>query len=324
MSVRRPLFAPCAPYHEGFLQVSSLHRIYYQEAGNPRGKPALVLHGGPGGAIGEAMRRMHDPEAYRIILFDQRGCGRSTPYAEIAENTTWDLLADIEALRVHLGIGRWQVVGGSWGSTLGLTYAVRHPEAVTELILRGIFLMSDAELGWFYQSGASLIHPEAFEAFVAPIPPAERDDLLGAYHRRLFGGTPEEQLICARAWARWEGATLSLLPDPARAEAFEEPETAVALARLEAHYFVNRGFFPKPDWLLGQVARLAGLPVTLVQGRYDMVTPMIGAHRLARALPQAELIVVPDAGHAGSEPGIIDAMVATTERHSPRAPMPGG
>ncbi|WP_116134481.1 prolyl aminopeptidase [Tropicimonas sp. IMCC34043] len=318
MTERRGLFPPCDPYREGWLRVSDRHRIYYQEAGNPDGKPALILHGGPGGSIADYMRRLHDPAAYRIVLFDQRGCGRSEPHAGIADNTTWHLVADIEALRRLLGIERWQVMGGSWGSTLGLAYAESHPEAVSELILRGIFLMSEEELRWFYQSGASLILPEVFAAFAAPIPPAERGDMLAAYHRRLFGPDPEERLTCARAWSRWEGAALSLLPDPAREDDFETPEVAVALARLECHYFVNRGFFPEADWLLKQAPRLSGIPVRLVQGRYDLVTPMIGAHRLARALPHAVLRVVPDAGHSGTEPGIIDAVVRATEDLSPR------
>lgn len=313
---RRDLYPPIEPYDAGFLQVSALHRIYYEQCGNPHGKPALVLHGGPGGAISPYLRQNHDPEHYRIVLFDQRGCGRSTPYAELTDNTTWDLVSDIEALRKHLAIERWQVVGGSWGSTLALVYTAAHREKVTELILRGIFAARTAEIAWFYQSGASFLYPEAFERYLAPIPASERDDMLTAYHRRLTGSDKAAQIEAAKAWSAWEGAALSLIPDPAREDEFAETETAVALARLECHYFVHRGFFPDDGWLLDQARTFQDLPGEIIQGRYDLVTPMQTAHDLAQRWPTATFTIVPDSGHSGKEPGIVDAMVRATDRYA--------
>lgn len=310
---RRPLFPAIAPYATGRLRVSALHELNYEECGNPKGKPVVVLHGGPGGGISPFQRRGHDPKKYRIVLFDQRGCGQSTPHACLEENTTWDLVADMEALRRHLGIERWQVVGGSWGSTLALAYAATHPERVTEMILRGIFLLTRAEVQWFYQSGASYIFPEAFAEFVAPIPEAERGDLLGAYHRRLTGKDRAQQLACAKAWSRWEGATISLLPDPNREADFSLDRFALAFAGIECHYFAHRGFFEEDGWLLKQVERFRHIPTVIIQGRYDMVTPMHAAHALAQAFPDVKLVVVPDAGHTGTEPGIADAMVRATD-----------
>ena len=236
---RRPLYPPIEPYRTGRLRVSDLHEIHYEECGNPQGIPALVLHGGPGGGISGFLRQGHDPARYRIVLFDQRGCGRSTPRAELTDNTTWHLVGDIEALRQHLGIARWQVVGGSWGSTLALAYAVTHPDRVTGLVLRGIFLLTRAELRWFYQEGASHVLPEAFEAYQAPIPPEERGDMIAAYHRRLTGGDARIRQICARAWTLWEGHALALRPDPARLAEFADDGFAAAFAALECHYFVN-------------------------------------------------------------------------------------
>ncbi|MGX5666752.1 prolyl aminopeptidase [Rhizobium daejeonense] len=313
-TTRRGLYPVIEPFDSGFLQVSPLHRIYYEQCGNPDGKPALVLHGGPGGGISPFLRRGHDPERYRIILFDQRGCGQSTPYAELADNTTWDLVADIETLRQHLGIERWQVVGGSWGSTLALAYAITHRLRVTELIVRGIFAVRTAEVRWFYQSGASFLYPDAFDRYLAPIPETERDDLLAAYYQRLTGGDAAGQLEAAKAWSAWEGAALSLIPDPEREASFAEEETAVALARLECHYFVNGGFFVHDGWLLDQASGLEGLPGEIIQGRYDLVTPMQTAHDLAKRWPDATFTIVPDAGHSGVEPGIADAMVRATDR----------
>lgn len=313
-TARRSLYPVIEPYDTGFLQVSPLHRIHYEQCGNPNGKPALVLHGGPGGAISPFLRQGHDPERYRLILFDQRGCGKSTPYAELTDNTTWDLVADIEELRQHLGIDRWQVVGGSWGSTLALAYAVTHRAHVTELIVRGIFAARASEIGWFYQSGASFLYPDAFDRYLAPIPQAERNDLLAAYHRRLTGDDVVAQMEAAKTWSAWEGAALSLIPDPEREASFAEEETAVALARLECHYFVNGGFFTHDGWLLDQAVALAGLPGEIIQGRYDLVTPMQTAHDLAKRWPDAAFTIVPDAGHSGVEPGIADAMVRATDR----------
>lgn len=313
---RRSLYPPIEPYDAGFLQVSPLHRIYYEQCGNPKGKPALVLHGGPGGGISSHLRQNHDPERYRIVLFDQRGCGRSTPYAELSENTTWDLISDIEALRTHLDIEKWQVAGGSWGSTLALAYTATHRQKVTELIVRGIFAASTAEIHWFYQSGASFLYPEAFERYLAPIPFNERDDLLKAYYRRLTVGDATSQLEAAKAWSAWEGAALSLIPDPVREGEFADPETAVALARLECHYFLHRGFFPDDGWLFDQAEAFQDLPGEIIQGRYDLVTPIRTAHELARRWPAATFTIVPDAGHSGQEPGIADAMVRATDRYT--------
>lgn len=295
------------------MRVSDLHELHFEECGNPAGIPALVLHGGPGGGISPFLRQGHDPARYRIILFDQRGCGQSTPAACLTDNTTWHLVADIDALRQHLGIDRWQVVGGSWGSTLALAYAVTHPDRVTGLVLRGIFLLTQAELRWFYQDGASHILPEAFAAYQEPIPPDERQDMIAAYHRRLTGDDPAVRQTCARAWSIWEGSALSLIPDPARIAGFAEDAFAAAFAALECHYFMHRGFFAQDGWLLTQAHRLRGIPGVIIHGRYDIITPMSSAWQLAQAYPDVTLCVVADAGHTGTEPGIADAMVRATD-----------
>ena len=274
----------------------------------------MVLHGGPGGGITPFLRQMHDPSHYRIILFDQRGCGQSTPHAELAENTTWDLVADMERLRQHLGIDRWQVAGGSWGSTLALAYAETHPERVTGLVVRGIFTVRRSEIEWFYQRGADALFPDVWETYVAPIPEAERHDLIAAYHRRLTGADPAAQLACARAWSQWEGATLSLLPDPRRVSEFGADRFALAFARIECHYFQNRGFFARDGQLIDDAQRLKGIPGVIIQGRYDVVTPMVTAWDLHKAWPEAEFVVVPDAGHTATEPGIADAVIRATDR----------
>ncbi len=269
----------------------------------------MFLHGGPGGGTGPNMRRFFDPAHYRIVLFDQRGCGRSTPRAELAGNTTWDLVADIERLREHLGIGRWIVFGGSWGSTLGLAYAERHPERVRALVLRGIFLLRRFELEWFYQSGASLVFPDLWEDFLAPIPAVERGDLISAYHRRLTAADPAVRLEAARAWARWEARTSFLRGNPDYVASFDDDAHALEFARIEAHYFVHGGFFETEDQLLRDAHRLAGIPGVIVHGRYDLVCPLRSAWDLKRAWPQAELRIVPDAGHSAFEPGNAAALV---------------
>ncbi|MGL4592487.1 MAG: prolyl aminopeptidase [Aestuariivirga sp.] len=314
MSQRRSFYPEIQPFQRGRLKVSALHEIYFEQCGNPRGQPAVVLHGGPGGGITPFLRQMHDPSHYRIILFDQRGCGQSTPHAELAENTTWDLVADMERLRQHLGIDRWQVAGGSWGSTLALAYAETHPERVTELVVRGIFTVRRSEIEWFYQCGADALFPDVWETYVAPIPEAERHDLIAAYHRRLTGADPAAQLACARAWSQWEGATLSLLPDPRRVSEFGADRFALAFARIECHYFQNRGFFARDGQLIDDADRLKGIPGVIIQGRYDVVTPMVTAWDLHKAWPEAEFVVVPDAGHTATEPGIADAVISATER----------
>ena len=314
MIQRQTFYPDLQPFDEGRLRVSSLHEIHYEQCGNPAGKPVVVLHGGPGGGISPFLRRMHDPEAYRIILFDQRGCGRSTPHAELRENTTWELVEDIETLRRHLNIQKWQVVGGSWGSTLALAYTETHPERVTELIVRGIFTIREREIRWFYQQGADALFPDHWEGFIAPIPPAERHDLVSAYYRRLTGDDPVEQMRCARAWSQWEGATLSLLPDEKRVAEFGQDHFAIAFARIECHYFINKGFLREDGQLLADAHRLKGIPGAIIQGRYDVVTPSMTAWDLHKAWPEAEFVMVPDAGHTASEPGLAAALVRATDQ----------
>lgn len=302
-------------FDAGFLPVSGGHTIAYWQYGNPQGAPAVYLHGGPGAGSNPATAGLFDPTRYRIVLFDQRGCGKSTPHASIENNTTWDLVADTERLREHLGIGKWLVCGGSWGSALALAYAQTHPAAVTALVLRGIFTLRRAELLWFYQEGASWIFPDLWEGFLAPIPPDERGDLLHAYHRRLTGSDRAAQLAAAKAWSRWEGQTLSLAPDNVREEEFAQDDFALAFARIENHYFVNGGFFDADGQLIARANILKDIPTTIVQGRYDIVTPMQTAWALARAMPHARLRVIGDAGHAVSEPGIITAITQATDSY---------
>lgn len=302
------------PYRTGRLRVSDLHELYFEESGNPAGKPVVFLHGGPGGGTDGKQRRFFDPGKYRIVLFDQRGCGKSTPYASLEANTTWDLVADMEKLREHLGIPKWQVFGGSWGSTLALAYAETHPERVTELVLRGIFLLRRKEIEWFYQSGASILYPDAWEPYLAHIPEAERDDLVAAYNRRLTSDDPAVRLAAAKVWSTWEGATSKLIPDASFTGHYEEDEFALAFARIESHYFTNRGFFEVDDQLLRDVGRIRHIPGVIVQGRYDVVCPIDSAWALHRAWPEADLIVTPDAGHSAFEPANSRALVAATDR----------
>ena len=313
---RHGLYPPIESFREGRLRVSGRHEIHYEECGNRRGKPVLIVHGGPGGGCNPTMRRFHDPSRYRIILFDQRGCGRSVPHASLDDNTTWHLVDDMERLRAHLGVERWQLMGGSWGSTLALAYAQRHPGRVIDMVLRGIFLLRRAELEWFYQEGCSWLFPDAFEAYCKPIPPAERGDMIQAYYRRLTDPDLEVQLEAARAWSVWEGTTLSLQQDPERIKLFSADQYAIAFARIECHYFANRGFFARDDELLAGAHRLADIPGIIVHGRYDVVTPLKSAFDLKRMWPQAELRIVPDAGHAMTEPGIIHELVAATRKLS--------
>ena len=318
MPSRRALYSEIEPYNTGMLQVSPLHRVYFEESGNPHGKPVVFLHGGPGGGTDPKQRRFFDPDAYRIVLVDQRGCGKSTPHAELRENTTWDLVADLEKLRAHLGIERWQVFGGSWGSTLALAYGETHPKRVSELVLRGIFLLRRSELLWFYQDGASALFPDAWEHFLAPIPAAERGDLMKAYHRRLTGDDPAARLEAARAWSVWEASTSFLLQRPDFIANAAGDDFALAFARIEAHYFVHRGFLEREQQLLENVGRLRHIPSVIVQGRYDVVCPMASAWQLHRAWPEAELVIVPDAGHSAFEPGILEALIAATDRFALR------
>lgn len=309
---RSSLYPATEPFNEGFLDSGDGHAIYFAECGNPAGAPALIVHGGPGGGCNPTMRRFHDPRHYRIVLFDQRGCGRSLPHAAIENNTTWHLVEDMERLRQQLGIERWQLFGGSWGSTLSLAYAETHPDRVSSLVLRGIFLLRRSELAWFYQEGASRLYPEAWDAFVRLIPEDERGDMIGAYHRRLIHPDPEVHMPAAEAWSVWEGTTLSLIEDSARIRAFANPGYALAFARIESHYFVNGGFFAEDGVLLKQAHRLVGLPGVIVHGRYDVVTPVRSAWDLKKVWPAAELRIVPDAGHAMTEPGIVHELIRAT------------
>jgi len=310
----RELFPETKPLQQGMLKVAKLHTIHYEEFGNPRGKPICFLHGGPGGGIDPVYHRYFDPKKWRIVLHDQRGCGKSTPFSELRENTTWDLVADVERLRAHLGIERWVVFGGSWGSTLSLAYAETHPERVKALVLRGIFLLRKSELLWFYQEGASQLFPDMWEEFLRPIPPRERRDMMAAYYKRLTSADKRVRLGAARAWSIWEGSTSKLFFDPELVKKFAGGKFADAFARIEAHYFVNDGFLKRDDQLLRDVKRIRRIPGVIVQGRYDVVCPMRSAWDLHRAWPEAKLVVVPDSGHSMSEPGIRSALIEETER----------
>jgi len=314
MAETRQLYPPIEPFNAGHLQVSDLHRVYFEECGNPEGKPAIFIHGGPGGGCDADHRRLFDPARYRIVLFDQRGCGRSTPHAELRENTTWDLVADMESLRRHLGVETWMLFGGSWGSTLALSYAVRHPERVTEMVLRGIFLLREEEIAWFYQDGAGRFFPEAWARYLEPIPAAERGNLVEAYYARLTSDDDDVRRTAARAWSVWEASTSSLLVNPARIAEAEGDRFAEAFARIECHYFINEGFFERDGYLLQQVECYKRVPAVIVQGRYDMVCPVKSAWELAQAWPNAELVIAEDAGHAYSERATLDALLSATDR----------
>jgi proline iminopeptidase len=316
---RRQLYPRYDARRTGRLRVSDLHDIYWEESGNPNGVPVVALHGGPGGGSSPEMRRFFDPDKYRVFLFDQRGCGRSTPHSELTDNTTWTLIEDMEALREMAGVDKWVVFGGSWGSTLSLAYAVTHPERTLGLILRGIFMVSKAEVQWFYQSGASRLFPDSYDRYIAPIPQDERGDLLNAFHRRLTGTDPKARIEAARAWARWEGETLSIKGPVTAPPRFNEDDFVDAFARIECHYFVNRGFFESDDWLLKQCAeKLKGIPGVIVHGRYDVVTPLSTAWALSKAWPDAQLNIVPDAGHSSMEPGIINKLLDATDAFAER------
>lgn len=318
MTDRRPLYPDIAPYRRFTLDVGQGHMIAAHESGNPQGKPAIVLHGGPGSGTSALQRQGHDPARYRIITFDQRGCGQSSPFAGLEANTTWDLVADMETLRRHLGIECWQVVGGSWGSTLALAYAITHPERVSELVLRGIFMLRREEIDWFYETGgASFLFPEAFADYQAPVPPDQRGRMVAAYHRILTGPDTPQRASAAIAWALWEARTISLLPNPERETQWQDAGFALAFARIENHYFQNRGFFDRDDWILAHAQRLQDIPGVIIHGRYDVCTPVKNALDLHAAWPKARLVIVPDAGHTGTEPGIADAMVSATDGFAP-------
>lgn len=307
------LYPPLEARRTGFLRVSDLHEIYWEESGNPEGLPVVGIHGGPGGGSSPEMRRFFDPTVYRIILIDQRGCGKSTPHSELEENDTWNLINDLEAVRTHLSVDKWVLFGGSWGSTLALAYAVSHTEKVLGLILRGIFLLTAAEVRWFYQEGASRLFPDSYDRYIAPIPEAERGDLLNAFHNRLTGDDREARRAAAKAWTCWEGETITIQGPTSRPKRFEEDDFADAFARIECHFFINRGFFPHDGWLLDQAReKLAEIPGRIVHGRYDVVTPLSSAWQLQKAWPAAHLDIVANAGHSSLEPGIVDKLIRAT------------
>ncbi len=312
MTALRTLYPEIEPFETGRLDVGDGHVIYWERAGTKGAKPAVFLHGGPGGGIAPAHRRLFDPARYDVLLFDQRGCGRSTPHASLEANTTWHLVADIERLRAMVGVEKWQVFGGSWGSTLALAYAQAHPGRVSELVLRGIYLLTQAELSWYYQFGVSEMFPDKWERFVAPIPQAERADMMGAYRKRLTGADRAAQIEAAKAWSLWEGETITLLPEPATSDKFGEDDFALAFARIENHYFVHGGWLDEGQ-LLRDAGRLADIPGVIVHGRYDMPCPAKNAWALHKAWPRAALHLVEGAGHAFSEPGILDRLIRATD-----------
>jgi proline iminopeptidase len=313
MAGQRTLYPDIQPYSSGHLAVGDGHEIYWELCGNPDGKPAVFLHGGPGAGCSPAHRRLFDPARYKILLFDQRGCGRSRPHASLESNTTWDLVADMERLRQMIGAEQWLVFGGSWGSTLALAYAEKHPERVSALVVRGIFTVRREEILWFYQKGASWIYPDYWEDYLAPIPEAERGDLVMAYHRRLTGLDKAAQLEAAKAWSLWEGRTVHLLGDPGAETTHTRDDFAIAFARIENHYFVNSGWLEE-NQLIRDAGRLRGIRGVIVQGRYDACTPARTAWELHKAWPEAEFHLVPDAGHAFNEPGILDRLIRATDQ----------
>ena len=315
MEPRRTLYDPIEPYDSGHISVSDVHQLYYEQCGNPNGKPVVFLHGGPGAGLTPEYRRFFDPEAYRIILFEQRGAGRSIPHASLEANTTWDLVSDIEHIREHFGVDQWLVFGGSWGSTLALAYAVKHPERVSGLVLRGIFLGRRNETMWLYEDGqgACAIFPEVWEQFVEVIPESEREDMIGAYYRRLTSEDESVRFEAARAWSLWEASALKLIPDQKLIDEFTEPDTATAIARIECHYFMNDCFFETDNYLIENIDRIHHIPSVIVHGRYDIVCAFRNAWDLHRAWPEAALEIIPDAGHSVHEPGITDALVRATD-----------
>jgi len=314
MATLRNLYPELECYNSGMLPVSDVHTVYWEESGNAAGKPVVFLHGGPGGGTIPKYRRFFDPSAYRIVLFDQRGCGKSTPTSCLEDNTTWALVSDMEKVRVLLGIEKWQVFGGSWGSTLALAYAQTHPTRVTELVLRGIFMLRKKEIDWFYQSGASFIFPDAWEPYVAAIPEEERGDFVAAYHKRLTSDDGAVRAAAAKAWSVWEGSTSKLLFDAEFISRFQDDAFADVFARIECHYFVNKGFFPTDDHLLAHMDAIRHIPTVIVQGRYDVVCPIITAFDMHKAFPEAEFIVTPDAGHSAFEPGNQHSLIEATDK----------
>ena len=312
----KQLYPKIEPYNQFDLKVSDLHTIHVEESGNINGKPVIFLHGGPGGGIEPVYRQYFNPEKWRIIVFDQRGCGQSTPHAELQENTTWDLIADIEKIRQHLEIDKWVVFGGSWGSTLSLSYAITHPDRCKALVLRGIFMIRKKEINWFYQDGTSNIYPDAWEHYLRPIPEDERHDLVAAYYKRLTSNDDSVRIEAAKAWSIWEASTSKLIQSEESIHAFEDAKVAEAFARIECHYFTNRGFFDTDEWLLENVDKIRHILAVIVQGRYDVVCPMVSAWELHRAFPEADFEIVQDAGHSMTEEGIAAKLVEYTDKYS--------
>jgi len=306
------MYPPIEPYTHGMLETGDGHQVYWELCGNPKGKPAVFLHGGPGSGCAPVHRRLFDPARYKVMLFDQRGCGRSMPHASLEHNTTWHLVADMERLRAEImGDEQWLVLGGSWGSTLALAYAQTHPGRVSELVLRGVFGLRRAELLWFYQEGASWLFPDLWQEYLAPIPPEERGDMIAAYRKRLTDADPQVRLRAAKAWSRWEDSTITLLPSPRHQHSHDADAAALAFARIENHYFVHGGFMEEGQ-LLRDAYKLANIPGVIVQGRYDVCTPARTAWELHRAWPRAQFHLVPDAGHAFDEPGILARLLEAT------------
>ena len=318
MTALRTLYPEIEPFDSGMLDVGDGHEIYWERVGTRGARPAVFLHGGPGGGMSPKHRRLFDPARYDVILFDQRGCGRSIPKASLEANTTWHLVADIERLRQMMGVDKWLVFGGLWGSTLSLAYSETHPDRVSELVVRGIYTLTKAELAWYYQFGVSEMFPDKWEAFIAPIPEAERGDLIDAYRRRLTGDDAAARIEAARAWSLWEGRTITLLPEPATSDAFGEDQFALAFARIENHYFVHGGWLEEGQ-LLRDAGKLKGIPGVIVHGRYDMPCPARYAWELAKAWPDAEFFLIEGAGHAYSEPGILDRLIYATDKFAGKA-----
>lgn len=313
MSDLRTLYPEIEPFETGFMDVGDGHTIYWERVGTRGAKPAVFLHGGPGGGFSPAHRRQFDPALYDVLLFDQRGCGKSTPHAGLEANTTWHLVADIERLREMVGAQKWLVFGGSWGSTLALAYSQTHPERVSELVVRGIYTLTKAELDWYYQFGVSEMFPDKWERFIAPIPQAERGDLMAAYRRRLTGDDKAARIEAAKAWSLWEGETITLLPQPETSDKFGEDDFALAFARIENHYFVHGGWLDEGQ-LLRDAHKLRGIPGLIVHGRYDMPCPARYAWQLHKGWPDAEFFLIEGAGHAYSEPGILDRLIYATDK----------
>ena len=309
------LYPEIKPYNTFRLKVSNLHEIFIEESGNPNGKPIIFLHGGPGGGIEPVYRQYFDPDKWRIIIFDQRGCGQSTPHAELEENTTWDLVSDIEKIREQLNIDTWTVFGGSWGSTLSLSYSITHPERCQALILRGIFLVRKKEINWLYQEGCSFIYPDAWEKYLAPIPEDKRYDFVSAYYNQLTSDDKEIRIRAAKAWSIWEASTSKLFQSEKALHSFDNEKVSEAFARIECHYFINKGFFDSDNWLIENVDKIKHLPIEIVQGRYDVVCPMISAWELHKALPKSNFHIIQDAGHSITEVGIRSKLIELTDRY---------